>query len=156
LTRRRLRRRPDPAKRARFLIYGQGSEGEDGNLSFRPFSRDGFLADLASAKAVMATAGFTLITEALHLGKPYLAMPMKGQFEQELNGLLLADLGFLMASRQVNDDVVGHFLYRIPQLTQSLETYERRDNSEITAKLDELLADDCALASEFHRKRAGG
>lgn len=44
----------------------------------------GFLQDLASAKAVMATAGFTLISESLQLGKPYLAMPMDGQYEQQL------------------------------------------------------------------------
>jgi UDP-N-acetylglucosamine:LPS N-acetylglucosamine transferase len=113
------------------------------------------LAHLASAKAVMATAGFTLISEALHLGKPYLAMPMKGQFEQELNGLLLADLGYGMASRRVTDDVIGHFLYRTPELAQTLEGFTREDNSALTTKLDELLADDCALAKAYHRKRSG-
>jgi uncharacterized protein (TIGR00661 family) len=59
---------------------------------FEPMT-EGFLHDLARCKGVIATAGFTLITESLHLGKPYLALPMRGQFEQELNALLLAELG---------------------------------------------------------------
>jgi hypothetical protein len=31
-----------------------------------------------------------------------------------------------------------------------------QDNRAIKEKLDELLADDCALAHEFHRRRRGG
>lgn len=62
----RLRQFP----RERFVIYGQGDEDQRGNLTFKPPSTDGFLKDFAACKGVMATAGFTLITEALHLKKP--------------------------------------------------------------------------------------
>jgi uncharacterized protein (TIGR00661 family) len=40
----------------------------------------------------MATAGFTLISEALHLKKPYLALPMIGQFEQAINAVFLEEM----------------------------------------------------------------
>ena len=56
-------------------------------------SRPGFLADLASCRAVVATAGFTLLSEALHLGKPVLAVPNRGFFEQAVNALALAEQG---------------------------------------------------------------
>jgi uncharacterized protein (TIGR00661 family) len=59
------------------------------NVEFKPPDVDGFLADLASAKAVVSTAGFTLISEALYLGKPLLVMPNGGIFEQTLNALYL-------------------------------------------------------------------
>ena len=62
-------------------------------LRFRAASQDGFLRDLAGCRAVVATAGFTLMSEALHLGKPVLAVPNRGFFEQMLNALELERSG---------------------------------------------------------------
>lgn len=50
-------------------------------------SRPGFLADLEHARGVVCTAGFTLLAECRHLGKPVLAMPNGGVFEQTLNAV---------------------------------------------------------------------
>jgi len=54
----------------------------------------------------------------------------------------------------VGAEAIGDFLYRLPDYGQRLEAYEPGDNSEIKAKLDELLEDDCALARRFHEERA--
>jgi uncharacterized protein (TIGR00661 family) len=140
-------------RRERFLVYGYDRDETEGALTFKPFSREGFLNDLASSKAVMATAGFTLISEALHLHKPYLAMPMDGQFEQQLNAFQLEGLGYGVNVRKPTRKIVGDFLYRVPDFVAALDAYPARDNSEITAKLDELTADDAALAREYHRRR---
>ncbi len=139
--------------RESFVVYGYDRSERDGPLRFRPFSRDGFLDDLASAKAVIATAGFTLISEALCLRKPYLAMPMQGQFEQELNGFQLAQEGYGKSLQEVDGEAIGDFLYRLPDYRQRLEGYRAGDNSQIKAKLDELLADQCAMARRFHEMR---
>jgi uncharacterized protein (TIGR00661 family) len=139
--------------RERCLVYGFDRDDADGNLTFRPASRDGFLDDLASAKAVVATAGFTLMTEALHLGKPYLALPMGGQFEQELNALLLEKLGYGRNGRKPTVQAFGEFFYRLPELKARLADYPGADNGKIKAFLDELLADGCARARELHEKR---
>jgi uncharacterized protein (TIGR00661 family) len=137
----------------RFRVYGTGREGEDGNLAFRPFSHEGFLGDLASARAVVSTAGFTLMTEALHLGKPMLALPMRGQFEQELNALMLEDTGSGRNGREATRDTVAAFLYDLPRYREALARYPRGDNSAILTKVDELLAHGCALARELHARR---
>ena len=139
--------------RESFLVYGYDRAEKDGPLTFRPFSRDGFLDDLASAKAVIATAGFTLISEALCLRKPYLAMPMQGQFEQELNGFQLEQLGYGKSVAEVDGESIGNFLYRLPDYRERLEGYRAGDNSEIKGKLDELLGDDCAVVRRFHELR---
>ena len=139
--------------REQFLVYGYDRNDTQGPCQFRPFSRDGFLADLASAKAVIATAGFTLISEALYLRKPYCALPMEGQFEQELNSYMLGGLGYGKDAAQLGDESLGDFLYHIPDYEQKVAEYPAEDNSAIQQKLDELLADDCALAREFHRRR---
>jgi uncharacterized protein (TIGR00661 family) len=140
----------------RFLVYGTGRTGREGNLEHRAPSRDGFLDALAGAKAVVATAGFTLMTEALHLGKPYLALPMAGQFEQELNALLLADAGYGLNGRAGRADMLAEFLARLPEYRARLAAYPRGDNSAIEGMLERLLAGGGALARAFHAHRRGG
>lgn len=125
----------------RFLVYGTPRDETIGNQCFRPPSSDGFLADLASSKAVISTAGFTLMTEALHLAKPLLALPMRGQYEQELNAFLLDRSGYGRGVRRPTRDDLVSFLGQIPELTQRLEAYPRADNSRLFAFLDEMFAD---------------
>lgn len=139
--------------RERFRVYGCGERESHGVLTYKPFSKTGFLRDLASAKAVVATAGFTLISEALCLRKPYLALPMQGQFEQQLNGYQLSNLGYGKNVDDVRAEAIGDFFYRLPDYEERLSQYLAGDNSAIKAKLDELLADDCALARQFHAAR---
>ena len=139
--------------RERFLVYGGDAQPESGPLRFRPFSADGFLADLASCKAVIATAGFTLMTESFHLGKPMLALPRKGQFEQELNGSLMAAVGYGKNCRKIDEESVGHFLYALPEYRARLAEYPRADNSRISARLAGLVADGAARARQYHAKR---
>jgi uncharacterized protein (TIGR00661 family) len=139
--------------REKFYVYGYDKSETDGVLHYRPFSSDGFLNDLASAKAVIATAGFTLISEALCLRKPYLAFPMRGQFEQQLNSYQLEELGYGKNGQELTAESIGDFFYRLPDYRGKLADYHAGDNSEIKAKLDELLADDCRIAKEFHAKR---
>lgn len=141
--------------RERFRVYGFDRTDQRENLDFQPFSRGGFLDDLASAKAVIATAGFTLMTEALHLRKPYLALPMRGQFEQQLNALLLAELGFGVNGGAVDRDSVAAFLYSLPEHRRALAGYPAADNREIQAELDSLLADGCARLGGLRRRRSG-
>jgi len=142
-----------PFEREKFLVYGYDRDDADGPIQYKPFSKQGFLDDLASSKAVMATAGFTLMTESLYLKKPYLAMPMNGQFEQELNGMWLDELGLGKNVRDISSDVVGDFLYRLPEYQKEVSSYDAQDNTAIKNRLDELLADDCKSIRSFHENR---
>ena len=139
--------------RERFVVYGYDKQQDDDNLTFKRASRDGFINHLASCKAVIATAGFTLISEALHIGKPYLAMPMSGQFEQELNAWQLSQNGWGAAMTELNDTAIGDFLYRLPDYRERLKTYDRDAALGIRNKLLELVADGAALATEYKRRR---
>ncbi|MBT8330871.1 MAG: hypothetical protein KJP06_00960, partial [Deltaproteobacteria bacterium] len=76
-----------------------------------------------------------------------------GQFEQEINGFLLARLKYGVNLRRPTSEAIGHFLYRIPDFAENLKTYEAQDNTAIIKKLSELLADDGAFAREFHAQR---
>jgi uncharacterized protein (TIGR00661 family) len=139
--------------REQFLVYGYDCSDRDGSIVYKNFSKDGFLKDLASCKAVLATAGFTLMTEAFYLRKPYLALPMRGQFEQELNAFWMAKLNYGINLRRIRSEAVGNFLYRLPDYKEKLNDYHAADNSAIKAKLGELLKNNCALAKEYHFRR---
>ena len=140
--------------RERFLIYGYNRDEQDGNLHYRPFSQSDFLDDLASAKAVIATAGFTLITEALHLGKPYLALPMQGQFEQVLNAYMLNKLCYGAAAYELTGHDIAAFLYHLEDYQEQLRGYPREGNHKIQEFLDSLFTNDCARIRQFHRSQS--
>lgn len=71
----------------RFVAYPKRTEYEprSPNLTFKPFSAAGFAEDLASARAVVTAAGFTLLSECLHLGKAVYSIPEARQYEQQCN-----------------------------------------------------------------------
>jgi uncharacterized protein (TIGR00661 family) len=127
--------------RARFIAYGFGREGnnENGNVMFKKPSLDGFFVDLVSAKAVIANSGFSLVTEALHLGKPYLAVPVSHQFEQIFNAYWLEKSGYGAYWEKLNKERVDSFLYNIPHYSESLSAYPRKGNESLLEKLDSLI-----------------
>ncbi len=127
--------------REQFIVYGSEHTGQRNNILFKEFSADGFPRDLAACKAVIATAGFTLISEALYLNKPYLAFPMQGQFEQQLNAHMLEKKGYGVRGGKVDEKTIAAFLYQLPKYKTTLSQYPRDANHQIQQKLDELLDD---------------
>lgn len=127
-----------------FRIYGIRrsikEEQIEGNLRFRPFAEQGFIDDLASAKAVIAGGGFTLMGEAVYLHKPMLAVPLHRQFEQVLNARYLEHEGFGMATETLDDPrVVTEFLSRVPACKAKLASYSQDGNKLILAAVDGFL-----------------
>src|SRR5579864_2579809 len=126
--------------RCRFIAYGFGRDGEAGNILYKKPSVDGFFADLIRARAIVANSGFSLVTEALHLGKPYLAVPVSHQFEQIFNAYWLEKSGYGAYWTEPNKERVEAFLYNLPQYREALSTYSREGNTALFNKLDALIA----------------
>jgi uncharacterized protein (TIGR00661 family) len=125
--------------RQRFLCYGFGREGRDQNLEFKRPGRPEFLKDLAVARAVLGNAGFSLISEALHLGKPFLAWPVKRQFEQVFNAYYLQKAGYGAFYEDLDREKVESFLSHLDDYRKNLAAYPREGNGALLAKLDELI-----------------
>jgi uncharacterized protein (TIGR00661 family) len=125
--------------RCKFIAYGFGIEGQNGNVLFKKPSMDGFLRDLVGAKAVIANAGFSLVSEALHLGKPYLAMPVENQFEQTFNAYYVDKLGYGAWWEELSKEKIESFLFNLPVYAEKLESYPRAGNGALLSKLDELI-----------------
>jgi uncharacterized protein (TIGR00661 family) len=125
-------------------VYGMRRDIEDevveGNLRYRPFSEGGFIDDLASARAVVAGGGFTLMGEAVFLHKPMLAVPLARQFEQVLNARYLEREGFGRWAKSLDDPrTITDFLAAVPACEEKLARFEQTDNREILGALDEFL-----------------
>src|SRR5205807_1620998 len=115
-------------------------DGTEGNITFKKPSLDGFFADLVSARAIIANSGFSLVTEALHLAKPYLAVPVSHQFEQIFNAYWLEKSGYGAYWEDLNKERVESFLYNIPHYRKSLANYPRQGNGALLHKLDSFIA----------------
>ena len=90
-----------------------GREGADGNLTFKPLESRPFVEDLARCRAVFATAGNQLISEAIYFEKPMLVMP-EDSLEQRLNARMVErlDLGMRTTLRTFSPEVLAEFLSR--------------------------------------------
>ncbi len=126
--------------RCPFVAYGFGREGVEANVTFKKPSLAGFFDDLVSARAVIANSGFSLVTEALHLGKPYLAVPVSHQFEQIFNAYWLQKSGYGSYWEELNKERVESFLFNLPHYREALAGYPRQGNQALFGKLDALIA----------------
>lgn len=119
------------------VIYCHDRVGDEGKLRFRPRGA-GFLDDLASCRAIIGTAGFSLIADAIFLKKPYFAVPLRKQFEQTMNALFLADSGLGAYSESPTVGELRQFIADLPRYTERLEA-QRFDPTEQEKALCEVL-----------------
>ncbi|HYV65882.1 MAG TPA: glycosyltransferase family protein [Myxococcales bacterium] len=124
-------------------VYGLRRDLKDpvreGNLLYQPFSEQGFVEDLRTARGVVASAGFTLMGEAVFLRRPMLAEPVGKQFEQILNARYLESLGYGLCAEGITEAGLREFLDRIPEFERNLAGYSQDGNRELLLKLDEVL-----------------
>lgn len=63
------------------------------NIIIQPVNNALFTASMAASSGVLCGAGFETPAEALYLGKKLLVIPMKNQYEQQLNAAALKAMG---------------------------------------------------------------
>ncbi|MDB4964897.1 MAG: teichoic acid biosynthesis protein [Myxococcales bacterium] len=124
-----------------FYVYGLKRDEKLGNVTLKGFSEEGFVRDLATCRAVLAGGGFSLMGEAVYLGKPMLTVPLKGQFEQTLNALYLQKLGYGEYHRELSEQAIARFLERAPEYARNLGAHRQDRNRAILGKLDEVIAE---------------
>ena len=122
-----------------FRVYGGRVHGQQRNVTLLPFSEDAFLRDLASADAVIGGAGFTLMTEAIYLGKPMLAAPFGGQFEQILNANYLEHIGYGARARVLGQSEISAFLDRLPTYRENLRSFYHDGNEELLQAVESAI-----------------
>lgn len=78
-----------PGQALRYYHAGIGNPQEQVDDTLTECGLDGqrYLTDMARCKAVITTAGFESVCEAMYLGKPVLMMPQPNHYEQACNAL---------------------------------------------------------------------
>jgi uncharacterized protein (TIGR00661 family) len=75
----------------------------DSTLTFHKINDIKFLKYMKSCKALVTTAGFETVCEALYLSKPILMFPVKGQFEQFFNANDALKINAGMINKNLSD-----------------------------------------------------
>lgn len=124
-------------------IYGMRREltedVQEGQLLYRPFNEEQFIADLASARAVLSGGGFTVLGECVYLHKPTLSLPVHGQVEQVLNGRYLEREGYGLTATQVDLPLLKRFESNLDAYQENLGRYHQDENRQLFSTLDILL-----------------
>lgn len=123
-----------------FRVYGFNKEESHGNVQLKAFSEQGFIDDLASARAIITNGGFSLISEAVFLHKPICAIPIPAQFEQFLNAAEVEKLGYGRHFAALTPDNLKAFLYDLTGFETALASYQQDGNTALFQQLDALLA----------------
>jgi uncharacterized protein (TIGR00661 family) len=135
----------------RFVVYGLRRKATHGNCSLKEFSEDGFVEDLASAKAVVCNGGLSLIGEAVYLGKPIYSVPVRHQFEQVMNARYLEELGYGLNAEEIDGDVLRLFLRENDRYAGRVASHTQDGNALLFRAVDGLVK---RLAKKRDKKRA--
>jgi uncharacterized protein (TIGR00661 family) len=137
-------------KGERFYVYGLRRREVIGNCELFDFDEKTFIEHMATAKAVVANGGFTTLSEAVYLGKPIYSVPVRHQYEQEMNGRYLELLGYGAVHESVDAKSLKRFLAEVPRMTARVARHHQDGNALLFEKLGTVLE---RLARKREKKR---
>ncbi len=123
----------------KFVVYGLRKSGRRGNCTLKEFSEEGFVEDLAGARAVVANGGLTLLGEAVYLGKPIFSVPVGNQYEQVLNARYLEELGYGLSAERIEGELLRLFLREAPRYAARVAKHRQDGNREVFDVVDRVL-----------------
>ncbi|MFH1067114.1 MAG: glycosyltransferase family protein [bacterium] len=124
------------------FVYGLSTPHQDGNLTFKAYSEEEFLKNLASCRYVVCGGGHSLISEALFYGKPVLSFPIKNAFEQFLNAYYVEKLGYgkMADTHRPSLQMLEGFESRLDFFRANIKKENFCGNDEIFRLLDRFIA----------------
>ena len=124
------------------VVYGTERRGDDGRLSFRAPSGQGFVEDMARSTAIFSTAGNQLVAEALHLGKPMFVMA-ENTVEQRTNARAIERIGFGRAieHEHVTSRAIQGFLAEVGRYRDNARKLARDGTEEAAGALLRFAGD---------------
>lgn len=141
-------------------VYGLGKHNSYKNLKFFDINLHQFVEDLASSRGLITTAGNQVIGESLYLGKPVLAMPEPGNFEQEINGFFIeqSQAGKSIDMHSLNTNIINSFLDNIDLYKSKINRQQLNGNIEAFKLLNKRLNVDTKqenlIIPYYNRERA--
>ncbi len=122
-----------------YKVYGMKQRKSAKNIKFMEFSEKKFLEDLKNCKYVIINGGFTVISEALYLGKPILSIPVEYQFEQEFNAHSIKDKEYGDCTRQLTIDFLKNFESKLTSYKKNIKRLKRWDDKDFEKALAQSI-----------------
>jgi len=88
---------------------------------------------------VIASAGFSLISECMYLKKKMLLLPLAGQYEQIINAHYIQKLGLGISAEKLDEEILARFLDELDKPMPSDERIVWPGNDEFFKILHEVL-----------------
>ncbi len=127
-------------KKYKFVIYsGRPGLKKDANLTLKNYHSPDWYKDLKNCRAIIGTAGLSLISETLWLNKPYFAIPVGGQIEQIINALYIKKLGFGDWSEKLTAQKTLDFIKTSEKYRKNLIKAPKEDMDKLYKKLDSII-----------------
>lgn len=125
----------------KFIVFSSRPEEiRDGNLLLKHHDPEAFLRYLKDCRAIIATAGLSLISEAIHLDKPYFALPVAKQVEQTINAIYIKKLGFGDWAETFSPARGKKFLQNLEKYRRALKKNPKEGTAALFKKLDSIIA----------------
>ena len=126
-----------------FVVTGvpPSTQSHKENITIKDVDPSVFIEDLSACKGIIATAGHTLIGEALMLEKPILALYQPNQFEQFQNAYYLEKLGYGMsckADKNIHTSIC-EFLKGLSSFQQNIRNNFSEGNKEAVDAIVEII-----------------
>jgi uncharacterized protein (TIGR00661 family) len=112
--------------------FGLGERDDYKNIRFLKTHPDKFVEELASCKAVVASAGNQLTGECIYLGKPVLVFP-EDAIEQKLNALGVVQMGVGMRTtlESISPELLREFIEKCDTFRAATARHARDSSPEV-------------------------
>ncbi|GGB76668.1 glycosyltransferase family protein [Dyadobacter sediminis] len=113
----------------------------DETLTFHRINSEKYLNMLASCKALVTTAGFESVCEAIYLGKPVMMIPVPNHFEQECNALDGVISGAGVRSKTFDLSVILEYLPRHQDQSEKFRNWYKSGASRFVQEIEIIAGD---------------
>ncbi len=153
-------------KNIQWQVFSKHSKKEykENNVHIRPVNNDDFIESLITCTGILCGAGFETPAEALFLKKKLMAIPMKGQYEQQCNAAALKTMGVPVIKSlkkkyldKIKDWVEAKqlILVNYPNSTERILNMIIKKNNEVVGTKDRKLGDGIHSAKKLKEKSFG-
>lgn len=135
----------------KFIIYGLDrmdkrkerrlNRAQHSKLIFKSFNESEFFKDLASSKAVISNGGFTLLSEAIYLNKAVMSVPIRKQYEQVLNAVLVNKKRIGLYSKKINKKRFEKLIETKEIIKSNQEKYNNYDPNTSLKIIEKVISD---------------
>lgn len=117
----------------------KGEKKIDDTLSFHQLDGEKFLELMSQSMALVSTAGFESICEAMYLGKPALMVPVEGHYEQFVNSRDAYSAGAGVYDSKFNIDKLMTYLNGNPADSKIFKSWADQAESMIIKEINKVL-----------------